>query len=247
MSFLAPLAISAGAGLLGQMFSGGGDAQDASQAAMAQERQSMMQALGLLSPFQQAGVGAAGQLQGMFGQDPTDIINKIQSQFRPSAGFQFQKQQAQQGLENQLASAGLAGSGEAIQRSGQLASGLAGQGQQQFLQNVLGQRQQQQTGLEGLFRGGLSAAGTGAGLLGQEGQALGGLQAAGILGQGQERSNLFGGLAGLLGGAFGGGGGGFGAGGFGGGLGSLFGRNKQFVDPDTGVPFDPSSLAPGIV
>lgn len=241
----APAAAGIGASLLEKLFSGGGDAQEASQAAMAQERQSMMQALGLLSPFQQAGVGAIGGLQGMLGQDPTDIVNKILGQFRESPAFGFKKQQAQEALQNQLQAAGLGGSGEAIQKGAQLATGLAGQGQQQFLQNVLGQRQQRMGGLEQLFRGGLSAAGTGAGLLGQEGQALGGLAGAGILGQGQEQSNLFGGLAGLLGGAFGGGG--FGGGGAGGGLGGMFGGAKQFVDPDTGIPFDPSSLAPGII
>lgn len=235
MSFLAPLAIGAGAGLAGQLF-GGGDSQRASQAAMEQERQAMAQALGLLSPFQQAGVGAAGQLQGLLGEDPTATINRILGQFRPSPAFQFQQQQAQKGLESQLAGAGLAGSGEAIQRAGQLATGLAGQGQQQFLQNVLGQRQQQMGGLEELFRGGLGAAGTEAGLLGQMGPALGGLQAAGILGRGQEQAGLFGGLGGLAG-LLGGSGGT-------GGLGGLF--NKPWIDPDTGIPFDPGSLAPGL-
>ena len=221
MSF-APQAIGAGfgaiPGALASLF-GGGDSQRASQAAMDQERQAMAQALGLLSPFQQAGAGAAGQLQGLLGEDPTAPVNRILGQFRPSPAFQFQQQQAQKGLESQLAGAGLAGSGEAIQRSGQLASGLAGQGQQQFLQNVLGQRQQQMGGLESLFGGGLSAAQTGAGLLGQEGQALGGLQAAGILGQQQQRAGLFGGL-GELGGLFGG------AGGFGGGAGGLAGLSS---------------------
>lgn len=244
MSFLAPLAVGAGAGLLGKLFGGGGDAQEASQAAMAQERQAIAQALGLLQPFQQAGAGfAIPGMERMLGEDPTDIINRITGQFRESPEFTFQKQAAQEALQNQLAAAGLGGSGAAIQKAGQLATGLAGQGQQQFLQNVLGQRQQQLGGLEQLFRGGLSAAGTGAGLLGQEGQALGGLQAAGILGRGQERSGLFGGL-GELGGLFGGGGG-FGGAGGGGLFGSMF--NKPFIDPDTGIPFDPSSLAPGIV
>ena len=246
MSFLP--AVGAGVGLLSSLFGGGGDAGDASQAAMGQERQAMMQALGLLSPFQQAGVGAIGGLQGMLGQDPTDIVNKILGQYQTSPGEQFQQQQAQGALQNQLAAAGLGGSGAAIQKSGQLAQHLAGQGQQQFLQNVLGQRQQQMGGLESLFRGGLSAAGTGAGLLGQEGQTLGGLAGAGILGQGQEKSGLFGGL-GSLAGLFGGGGfgGAGGAGGAGGGFGSLFGGNKPWVDPDTGIPFDPNSLAPGII
>ncbi len=127
---------------------GGGDAQKAAQAAEEQERAATGQALGLLSPFQQGGQGALSQLQGLFGQDPTELINRILGQFQGSPAFDFQKQQAQEAQQNQLASAGLAGSGEAIQRSGQLASGLASQGQQQFLQNVLGQRQQQIGGLE---------------------------------------------------------------------------------------------------
>ncbi|MHC4634570.1 MAG: hypothetical protein ACYSYU_05065 [Planctomycetota bacterium] len=237
MSFIGP-AIGIGADLLGSLFGGGGgDAQEASQAAMAQERQAVERALGLLSPFQQAGVGAIGGLQGMVGQDPTSIINRILGQYQASPAEQFQKQQAQGALQNQLAAAGLSGSGAAIQQAGSLAQNLAQRGQQQFLQNVLGQRQQQMGGLEDLFRGGLSAAGTGAGLLGQEGQALGGLAGAGILGQGQEQSGLFGGL-GSLAGLFGGGGSGglFGGGGGGGLFGGMF--NK---------PFDPNSLAPGIV
>lgn len=197
-------------GLLASLFGGGG--QDAAGAASQQERMAIERALGLLSPFQQAGVGAIGGLQGMLSQDPTDIINKIQGQFRPSEAFKFQSQQANQALQNQLAGAGLAGSGEAIQRSGQLANQLAGQGQQQFLQNVLGQRQQRMGGLESLFQGGLSAAGTEAGLLGGEGQALGGLAGAGILGQQQSQANMFGGM-GNLAGMFGSAGGMGGAGG----------------------------------
>jgi hypothetical protein len=231
-----PAAIGAGAGLLGHLF-GGGDAQKASQAAMAQERQAIAQALGLLSPFQQAGVGAAGQLQGLLGQDPTDVVNRIGAQFQQSPFEKFQAGQAQKALQSQLAGAGLAGSGEAIQRSGQLAQQLAGQGQEQFLHDVLGQRQQQMGGLEHLFSGGLSAAQTGAGLLGQEGQALGGLAGAGILGQGQERSNLFSGI-GSLAGLFGG------AGGFGGASGGLFGGAKPFIDPDTGIQAAPGGFAP---
>lgn len=201
MSFTIPAAISAGAGLLGDLF-GGGDAEKASQAAMEQERQAVERALGLLSPFQQAGAGfAIPGMEKMLGQDPTDIVNKILGQYQESPAQTFRTQQAQKAMQNQLASAGLSGSGEAIQRTGQLADQFGSQGQEQFLRDVLGQRQQQMGGLESLFQGGLSAAGTGAGLLGQEGQALGGLAGAGILGQGQERSDMFGDLGTLFGGA----------------------------------------------
>ena len=190
--------LGSGAGALGGLFGlGGGD--DAASAAEQQERMAMERGLGLLQPFQQAGVGAIGGLQGMLGEDPTHIINRISGQFTGSPEFTFRKQQAQGALQNQLAAAGLGGSGAAIQQTGQLASNLAGQGQHQFLQDVLGQRQQRMGGLESLFQGGLSAAGTGAGLLGQEGQALGGLAGAGILGQQQGQANMLGGLGNLAG------------------------------------------------
>lgn len=222
---------------------GGGSAKKASeqlrealQQAEAQERADTQQGLGLLSPFQQAGVGAIPQLQALFGQDPTDIINKIMGQFQESPAQQFQSERANQALQNQMAAAGLSGSGEAAQRSGQLAQQLASQGQQQFLQDVLGQRQQQISGLEGFFGGGLSAAGQGAGLLGQEGRSLtdltgqiGAAQAAGTIGQGRERAGLFGGIGSLLG--LGAGSGLFGGGGFG----NLFGgsRTNPWLNPDT--------------
>lgn len=244
-----PAAIGAGAGLASKLFGGGDDSRKAAEQeqreleqAEQQIRQATGQGLGLLSPFQQAGVGAIGGLQGMLGQDPTDIVNKILGQFQQSPAEKFQSQQAQQAMQNQLASAGLSGSGEAIQRSGGLAQQLAGQGQQQFLQNVLGQRQQQMGGLESLFGGGLSAAQSGAGLLGQEGQSLAGLtgqigqaQAAGTLGKGQEQAGLFGGL-GQIGGLLGGGSGG---------SGGLFGGGASpWVNPDTGIPFQPGGFAP---
>jgi hypothetical protein len=209
MSFLGSLGALGGAlgGGLGGLLGMGGS-QKASQQmqqeleqAERQIQQATGQGLGLLEPFRGAGQFAISPLEGMLGQDPTDIVNKILGQYQASPAQQFRTQQAQQAMQNQLAGAGLSGSGEAIQRSGQLAQQLAGQGQEQFLRDVLGQRQQQMGGLERLFGGGLSAAGTGAGLLGQEGRSLaeltgqiGQAQAAGTLGQQQELSGLLGGL-----------------------------------------------------
>jgi hypothetical protein len=227
--------------------------KDSSRRAAEQEQQELeeaerqiqaatQQGLGLLSPFRGAGTFAISPLEQMLGQDPTDIVNKILGQYQQSPAQQFQSQQAQKALESQLAGAGLAGSGEAIQRAGGLAQQLASQGQEKYLQDVLGQRQQQMGGLERLFGGGLSAATTGAGLLGEEGRSLAGLtgqigqaQAAGTLGRQQNLSNLFGGL-GQLGGLIGGGG-------FGG-LSNLFGGGSQWINPDTGMGYAPGGFAP---
>lgn len=247
--FLAPIAGAAIGQGISSLFGGGGAEKAAQQeqaeleAAQRQIQGATQQGLGLLSPFQGAGQFAISPLEGMLGQDPTDIVNKILGQFQESPGQQFQKQQAQQALQNQMASAGLGGSGEAIQRSGQLAQQLASQGQQGFLQNVLGQRQQQMGGLESMFSGGLSAAGQGASLLGQEGRSLADLtgqigqtQAAGTLGRGQEQAGLFGGL-GSLAGLLGGGGTS--------GVGNLFGGGASpWINPDTGSAFQPGGFAP---
>lgn len=218
-------------GILDELFGGGrGKGFEDLQSQLEQAR-------GLYDPFRQAGLQALPQLQGLFGQDPTDVVNKILGQYQASPGEQFQKQQAQTAMQNQLAAAGLSGSGEAIQRSGQLASGLAGQGQQQFLQNVLGQRQQQIGGLENLFQTGFGATGQEAGLTGQIGQAQFGEDVS----KSQALTNLFkaigqgaGAAFGIPGGAggaggFGGAGGAGGAGGMGGfgNLANLFGGGSQ--------------------
>jgi len=198
---------------LGTLFGGGSGREEGFEDLESQLRQAM-QAIqgasrrgeGFLQPFQQGGVSALSQLQGMLGQDPTQLINQITGQYQQSPEFEFQKSQAQDALQNQLESAGLGSSGIGAQKSAELAGNLASQNQQQYLQNVLGQRQQQMGGLESLFSGGLGAAGQQAGLeqglgtnlanlFGQIGQAQFGQDVAGQ----QDKSSFLGGL-GQLGG-----------------------------------------------
>jgi hypothetical protein len=186
---------------------------------------------GFLDPFRAGGTQAMGQLQDLFGMPSTDVINQILGQYQESPAFKFKQQQAQEALQNQLAAAGVGGSGPAAMRAGQLASNIAGQGQEQFLQDVLGARQQRIGGLERLYGGGLGAAGQEAGMEQALGQGLAGL--FGQIGQAQfgqdvsksqQLTNLLSGLGQILGG-------------IGGlpGMSNLFGsggRASPWMDPD---------------
>lgn len=216
-------------GILDELFGGGrGQGFEDLEAQLRQAQGAIGQGEQFLDPFRQGGLGALSQLQGIFGESPEDVINRIQGQYQETPGFQFQRKRAQEALQNQLAAAGLGGSGEAIQRSGQLASNLAQQGQQQNLANVLGVRQQRIGGLQNILGGGLGAAGQEAGLqksiadlFGQIGQS----QFGGDVAQSQALSGLFGALGQGAGMMFGMPGmGGFGGGGAGGisSLASLF-------------------------
>lgn len=115
---------------------------------------------GQLSPFQQAGTAALGEFQQAIQpqiKDPVGFINQIASQFQPSPGAQFQTQQGIEAARQGGVTSGQLGSGAEQKALSQFAQGVTSQGQQQFLQNVLGQRQQGLQGLQGLIGTGLSA------------------------------------------------------------------------------------------
>lgn len=115
---------------------------------------------GQLSPFQQAGVSALGEFQTAIQpqiKDPVGFINNIASQFQLSPGAQFQTQQGIDAARQGGVTSGQLGSGAEQKALSQFAQGVTSQGQQQFLQNVLGQRQQGLQGLQGLIGSGLSA------------------------------------------------------------------------------------------
>ena len=120
----------------------------------------LQKALAGLGPFQKTGGQA---FQSEFGQlqqeaDPTAFVNNILSQFQQSPAQKFAQQQGIQASRNQLEAAGLGGSGAGAQALQQQGSDIAGQQQQQFLQNVLGVRQQTLGGLGQLGGMGLQSA-----------------------------------------------------------------------------------------
>lgn len=115
---------------------------------------------GQLAPFQQAGIGALGEFQQAIQpqiKDPVGFINNIASQFQESPGAKFQTQQGIEAARQGGVTSGQLGSGAEQKALAQFAQGITSQGQQQFLQNVLGQRQQGLQGLQGLIGSGLSA------------------------------------------------------------------------------------------
>lgn len=121
---------------------------------------SLQQFGGTLAPFQQAGVSALSEFQNAIQpqiKDPVGFINNIASQFQESPGAQFQTQQGIAAANQGGVTSGALGSGAQAKALAQFAQGITSQGQQQFLQNVLGQRQQGLQGLQGLIGTGLSA------------------------------------------------------------------------------------------
>lgn len=144
---------------------GGGQAQ-----AFEQLRQSLGQAQtpvrqavtgaqrGLL-PFQKAGVSALPQLQALAGQDPTSVIQGIESKFQTSPGAQEQIAQGIRAANLAASAGGTVGSGAEQKRLAQFAGGVTSEDMQNFLRNVLGVRGAQTGILQQLAGGGLGAAG----------------------------------------------------------------------------------------
>lgn len=198
-------------------FFGGGrqrgfeDLQRALEQARTQATGALQKGEQFFEPFRGSGTQALSRLQQIFGEAPQDVVSRIEGGFQQTPGFQFQKQQAQEALQNQLAAAGLTGSGEALRRSSQLASNLAQQAEQQHLANVLGVRGGQISGLQNIFGTGFGAAGQEAGLqrniadvLGQFGGQIGQAQFGQDVARAQGLSSLLGGVgqaAGFLGGS----------------------------------------------
>jgi hypothetical protein len=78
--------------------------------------------------------------------DPTGFINKLMEGYKPSEGYQFQKEQLTKELGNTAAAGGVAGTPQDQMNQGAGVQKLLSGDMQQFLQNVLGVFN---TGLEG--------------------------------------------------------------------------------------------------
>lgn len=144
-------------------------------------------------------------------QDPAAFIRQAESGFQQTPAQRFEQQQATQGVQNLLESQGIAGSGAGAQQLAQTIANITGGQQQQYLQNLLGVRQQTLGDLLSAGQLGLGAAGTAARgafgtgqtlaqLLGQTGQAQYGEDVARGSGINQLMGQVgaIGGLAGLL-------------------------------------------------
>ena len=138
-----PMAVSAGAGLLGNIFN------NPAKAANKQLDQIPGQMHDMYDPYINAGMGQLPGMQEQYGQlmnNPGQRINEIGGAYQQSPGYQFQLDQAMQAGNNAAAAGGMSGSPMHQQQSMQLASNLANQDYNQWLSNALGGYQ---TGLSG--------------------------------------------------------------------------------------------------
>jgi len=180
-----PAAISAGGALVGAFskHEAAGEAEEAAEAQIAEQRRQFALARQFLGPFQQAGQFAIPGLEGLSQQDPTSEINRILGQFQQSPAQKFVQQRATQGVQSQAERLGLLDSGAERGALAQTISGLAGQNQQQFLQNVLGERARRTQILQNLFGTGAQSAQALAGGALQTGRGVAGsLGAEGVAG-----------------------------------------------------------------
>jgi len=183
------------------------DLESQLRAAMSGEQGAIGQAQAGLQPFQQFGTAAGAEELGLLqgGSDPTAQVNKILGAFQQSPAEKATIESGLSSVQNRLQAQGLGQSGAESKALEQFAQqGTAGQ-QNQFLQNVLGARQQTLGGLQGLTGTGLSAANA-SGQIGLQGQqdisSL--LQSLGLAQQGQQNAkagstaNMIGSLGSIL-------------------------------------------------
>lgn len=100
-------------------------------------------------PYVNAGLDASGKTKNQYEDlmnDPTGFINKLMEDYKPSEGYQFQKDQLTKELGNTAAAGGIAGTPQDQMNQGQGIQKLLSGDMQQFLQKVLGVFN---TGLEG--------------------------------------------------------------------------------------------------
>lgn len=123
--------------------------------------------------------------------DPTGFINKLMEAYKPSEGYQFQKDQLTKEMRNASASGGIAGTPLDQLNQAEGVQGLLGKDMQQFLSNALGVYG---TGLEGeekVSGRGFDAAKSLADLLGNNYASQAGLAFQGQQQQNQRKNDLW--------------------------------------------------------
>lgn len=156
------------------------------------------------NPYIEQGQQAGGMLSEQFQKlmsDPTGFINQLQSQYKPSEGYQFKRGELEKGLGAAAAAGGLAGTPYHQQEYGQMADKLLSEDMQQYLQNALGVYG---TGLQGeqdFYNKGFQASGSLADMLAGNLNQQGGLAFQGSAFNKQQQNQLIQALMQALGGA----------------------------------------------
>lgn len=147
---------------------------------------------------QRAGNVAEGQYNNLV-NDPTAFINKILEMYKPSEGYQYQKEQLGKSLSNTAAAGGISGTPLDQQNQGQAVQGLLSNDMQQFLQNILGRYDKGLEGEQGLSNQGFKASGALGDVLGNNLSSQAGLAFQGAQQKNSNRNALIGALAKALG------------------------------------------------
>lgn len=129
-------------------------------------------------PYVNAGLDASGRTKNQYESlmsDPTAFMNKLMEGYKPSEGYQFQKDQLTKELGNTAAMGGIAGTPLDQMNQGEGIQKLLSGDMQQFLQNVLGLFNTGLQGEEGIAGRGFDASKSLTDLLGNALNQQGGL------------------------------------------------------------------------
>lgn len=105
---------------------------------------------------QQAYQNMQPQLQQM-SQNPTEYLNQLLSQYKPSEAYQNSRDEAMRAAGNTAAAGGMRGSSQDSMGEGRLVDSLMGQDMQQWLQNVRGLQTEGLQGQSGIYGTGANA------------------------------------------------------------------------------------------
>lgn len=153
--------------ILSKMFGGGGQ----SPADAARQYTSQIPGVGkeYYDPFIAKGREAGDILSGEYGNlisDPNAFIDRLMGGYKPSEGYQYQKEQLGKELSANAAAGGVAGTPYARQQQGEMIQGLLSKDMQDYLSNVLGAYKTGLGGESDIFGKGFTASGNLADMLG---------------------------------------------------------------------------------
>lgn len=168
-------------GILSDLF-GGGHKNDSNQNPMNSANQFLNQIPGIghayYDPYIGMGFDAAGRNKGQYENmmnDPTGFINKLMESYKPSEGYNFQKNLLTKEMGNTAAAGGIAGTPLDQMNQAEGVQGLLSKDMQQFLSNSLGVYNRGLTGEEGIASRGFDSSKSLADLLGGSLNQQGGL------------------------------------------------------------------------
>lgn len=180
--------------LLDSIF-GGGHRNNASEAANQYLNQIPGVAHQGYDPYVNAGLDASGRTKSQYEDlfnDPTGFINKLLEGYKPSEGYQFQKEQLTKDLGNTAAAGGIAGTPQDQMNQGAGVQKLLSQDMQQYLMNALGVYNRGLSGEEGIAGRGYDASGRLTDALGSSLNQQGGLAFQDKQQGNQNRNDLWG-------------------------------------------------------